>query len=527
MPNNSDPPTISPQDVIVAGRWNAALFVTYPLSLSFFEAAPLIALRRSGCRSVTVLADKDGYRVSISEAGVTQVGRTYELAPVWVHDGIFHPKIMILLGPDGPRAVIGSGNLTFNGWGGNLELLDYLAPASTPRAFADLADFFEALQTTPRVQAAWPDLSQFVEACQRAGPQGGDRRTRVLHNLQRSIADQLVEEAEVLGGAISLTVASPFFASIAAVESLAKKLRTREPSILVPVKTSEHFPFDEADVAKFRTKPVTGPLFSNDLRKLHAKLIEVVCRQGCLCLSGSANATPPALSSIQNVEVGVLRILPSEGRFKWQPTKRPQDRGVGCPMPSHSVAPVLIAHFDGTSITGQILGLSHPAGQWHAALESNLRERKIKQPIAVDAQGAFAFRPGDVAHELWSGRSAFQLVLRYGSQAVSGWIMVSPHLQAIRERGPIAEAVIRVVSGSEDYSDIEVILNFFAENPEALITEGPKRIQTKSIDSHSEVTGNVDLEALKPTARAEVKQTGGASTGDGHTVIGSKLGKRG
>src|SRR2546426_10488821 len=99
-----------------------------------------------------------------SEAGVTQVGRTYELAPVLVDHGIFHPKIMLLLGPDGPRAVIGSGNLTFNGWGGNLELLGYLAPASTPRAFADLADFFETLQTTRRVHAAWPDLSPFAQA---------------------------------------------------------------------------------------------------------------------------------------------------------------------------------------------------------------------------------------------------------------------------------------------------------------------------------------------------------------------------
>jgi hypothetical protein len=153
MASTIDPFNVSPQDIILAGRWNAALFTTFALSLSFFESAPLIALRRSGCRSITVLADKEGYRVSMSEAGVTQVGRTYELSPVCVNEGIFHPKIMVLVGPDGPRAAIGSGNLTFNGWGGNLEMVDYIAPASAPQAFADLSEFLLALQSTSRITA--------------------------------------------------------------------------------------------------------------------------------------------------------------------------------------------------------------------------------------------------------------------------------------------------------------------------------------------------------------------------------------
>jgi hypothetical protein len=73
MPNNAS--AMSPQDIILAGRWNAALFKSYALSLSFFKAALPIALRRAGCRSVALLADKEGYHISISEAGVSQVGR--------------------------------------------------------------------------------------------------------------------------------------------------------------------------------------------------------------------------------------------------------------------------------------------------------------------------------------------------------------------------------------------------------------------------------------------------------------------
>jgi hypothetical protein len=72
---------VFPNEIITAGRWHSALFMSFALSFSFFEAVPLIALRKGGCRSVAVLADLEGYRVSISEAGISQVGRTYELGP--------------------------------------------------------------------------------------------------------------------------------------------------------------------------------------------------------------------------------------------------------------------------------------------------------------------------------------------------------------------------------------------------------------------------------------------------------------
>jgi hypothetical protein len=338
---------VSPQEVIDAGRWEAALLMSYALSLSFFEAAPLISLRRNGCRSVTLLTDIEGYRVSISEAGVSQVGRTYELAPVSVDKGIFHPKIMLLIGPNGPRAAVGSGNLTFNGWGGNLEMVDYLAPQTAPKAMDDLANLLKALQTTPRVKAAWPNMNRFIDTCRVAARKDNDEQTRLIHNLSRSIADQLVDAANDLGGAASITFVSPFFKSVSPIAALVKKLKTNDVFALVPAVTPEYFPFVEADAAGLKVRAVTSPIFSEESRRLHAKLIEIVCRHGRLLLSGSVNATAPALTETNNVEVGVLRILKATDPFGWRATKRPKGPGVGGPMPSQSVGPVLIAHFDG------------------------------------------------------------------------------------------------------------------------------------------------------------------------------------
>ncbi len=121
-------PQVSPYDVLCAGRWRAALLTTFSLSLSFFEAVPLHALRKAGAQDIGILADMTGYQASLAEAGVSGVGRTYDLVPVKVASGCFHPKIMILDGADGLRATVSSGNLTFGGWGYNVETLDLLVP---------------------------------------------------------------------------------------------------------------------------------------------------------------------------------------------------------------------------------------------------------------------------------------------------------------------------------------------------------------------------------------------------------------
>ncbi len=56
-------------DLIQSAPWRAALFTSFPLSLSFFEAAPLIKLRAGNCRQITILADVLGYAASLSERG--------------------------------------------------------------------------------------------------------------------------------------------------------------------------------------------------------------------------------------------------------------------------------------------------------------------------------------------------------------------------------------------------------------------------------------------------------------------------
>jgi hypothetical protein len=53
--------------------------------------------RGTQLRSFTVLTDLEGYRSSLADAGAIGVGRNYDLIPIRVERGVFHPKIAIMV----------------------------------------------------------------------------------------------------------------------------------------------------------------------------------------------------------------------------------------------------------------------------------------------------------------------------------------------------------------------------------------------------------------------------------------------
>ena len=87
---------LAPLDLISALPWRRAVFTTYALSLSFFEAVLLDALVRGGGREALILADVEGVHMALGEQGARRVGKDYDVEPVAVRAGVFHPKISVL-----------------------------------------------------------------------------------------------------------------------------------------------------------------------------------------------------------------------------------------------------------------------------------------------------------------------------------------------------------------------------------------------------------------------------------------------
>ena len=101
----------------------AALFLSYSFDPLFFERVPLTDLDKGGSRRILSAADGSQVREAMRKCvgQLVHLGRRYVLAET-VRPNTFHPKLIVRLSPKGGRVWLGSGNLTYAGWGGNREL---------------------------------------------------------------------------------------------------------------------------------------------------------------------------------------------------------------------------------------------------------------------------------------------------------------------------------------------------------------------------------------------------------------------
>src|SRR5260370_9761536 len=225
-------------DVLGGQKWEKTLFTTYSLSLTFFESIVLRALREVECREIWVVADAEGYRSSLMERGSHGVGCEYHLVPIGLRNGVFHPKCCYFVGPDGDLLVVGSGNLTFGGFGRNLEVIEALSSRSDSSCFQSFGEFLNALRR--RADVVCPDLSWIDGFADRAfqvaaGLNQAQEFPRLLTSVEESVETQLSKIVPVFGDAQNLTVLSPFFDPDGrAVLELAKNSKANHVRIAMP-----------------------------------------------------------------------------------------------------------------------------------------------------------------------------------------------------------------------------------------------------------------------------------------------------
>jgi hypothetical protein len=221
---------LAPLDLVSAHPWHRATFTTYALSLSFFEAVLLDALVRGGAREALILADVEGVRLALGEHGARRVGKDYDVEPFAVRAGVFHPKISVLTAKDECHLLVGSGNLTFGGWGGNFEVIEHLHPSFAADAIEDAAGFFDYLTLANHVRHGAIDRCIAVADDLRASIRGRSRNggIRLFHSLDSAISQKLVQVAEDLGGAVRLVAAAPFWDGGSAIDELCAALGVPE-----------------------------------------------------------------------------------------------------------------------------------------------------------------------------------------------------------------------------------------------------------------------------------------------------------
>ncbi len=104
-------------------KYHSAIITCYSYDFSFFEERILAVLRTANIKNVNVFCDGKFLETTLEHTTGKEfrANKTYSLTPVYTK-GVFHPKIMMLIGQRQGLLIIGSGNLTGSGICSNDEI---------------------------------------------------------------------------------------------------------------------------------------------------------------------------------------------------------------------------------------------------------------------------------------------------------------------------------------------------------------------------------------------------------------------
>jgi hypothetical protein len=307
-------------------EFHAGIFFTYGADLAFFEEAVLYPLWRNGCRNHLVFMDAQRYADTIGDlrGSVTWVGRRYLLIPVDL--GMlqcFHPKLVLLLGHGRGRLLIGSGNLTFTGFGHNHEVftcLDWTPDnPELQHLFAQTWSLVNtALQRWGHSDEARTMLNKMAYVSDwLASPTEPTTEIQLFHTLEDPLIDQC---SRALGGEVieRITVLSPFLDGAAL--ALSKLYSRFQPKELRLVLQDERAVGNAEALESLRQAgaPLEVYRFNDDKRYLHAKIYVFETADASYMLTGSANCTRAAWLATcadGNFEVALMRRADSRQYF--------------------------------------------------------------------------------------------------------------------------------------------------------------------------------------------------------------------
>lgn len=456
----TEAPAVNQLSVIEEKKWRQALFTTFTLNLGFFEAYVLPKLHHAHCDDVVVLVDEAFYLESLAESSACRVGREYRLLPIAIAGGVFHAKLTYLSDErDDDVLMVGSGNLTWTGYGHQLECLDVLRASRDAHAFGDFATVLRDLLTHSgaRLGEARPWIEEMAERAGRLGAKvaASPSSVRVIGSLPKSISSQVAEQLEGSRPFERLVTMSPFHSPDAGpLLRTAHRLGMTEVAVAVDGHTLETPVRDRLKSVTFVRRDAL-----DDSRPTHAKWWEFLGPRPWL-LSGSVNATETSYESTQNFEVATLRPASPAMLGHWLPCT-PSAAGV---PPSdivgsggrHAVTATVV---NSSTIKGTFL--NHQAeldGAWRACvlrqgIESHLPDVAVREGhFTIHLQG-LGFDEAD----------ASQLVLSRDGALAIGWLMFEAELQMSREERDFARRVRKLTSSTAESDDYISVIGWLAE----------------------------------------------------------------
>lgn len=299
---------------LLSGEFSGLIIGTFGASLDFAERQLFSQLSRSTLNRVILADAKQLDKYFMSGAQLRKINRSYIACPVLTPHA-FHPKFILLVGPNHGRLIVGSGNLSIGGYAGPGECFavhewsnDF--DSDSLRPFLSLKEMiFDHINrgwidriSSNRIKDIF-DVGKWIDG-------DVDPDTNLIHNSKRSLIEQLV--TRVNGSDIIEIVASaPFHDQSAfAIDALLKEFKPKKFSLLVQNKItrlnvgaltrvfSRHT--TRVQIIDAESPHPYGKTF------LHAKFILLRAQKNDFLLQGSANLSGVALcesGSKANVEL--------------------------------------------------------------------------------------------------------------------------------------------------------------------------------------------------------------------------------
>jgi HKD family nuclease len=284
--------------------YHTCVILSYGADLAFYEELVLRPLWVRNCRYHLVFIDAQRYRDLTKQQpeGANLIGRHYVVVPVDL--GFlqsFHSKLILLLGDNGGRLLVGSGNLTFSGFGSNLEVytsVDYSkSDTSALFLFQQVWNMILSLQkqyghSRQADQILINAANRFTWLRNQASQL---EETWFLHTLESPLLEQI---CQVLSNDTirKATIISPFLDSEGkAVREIYRRLKPDEIKLIVQNQKAVANPIS-LDRLRAEGIPISLHLTSNDEpRYLHAKVYILEGERHNWVITGSANCTSAAL----------------------------------------------------------------------------------------------------------------------------------------------------------------------------------------------------------------------------------------
>ena len=294
------------------------VLTTFCFDPFFFDKYLFHKIRANNPESeILVLIDGNQYTQSL-ERFTNETGRKYHLIPIYLKNGVFHPKVFLFVSRERKVATIyiGSSNLTLTGFTRNAEIITKIkySEESIDLNINSIKDFFNNLVKYDyiREEKAIRIINQSLESLPVEGKIDENPEYRIIHNTTTPILPKMIEDIDQTSY-YETVILAPFFASNESVIShmlgyiLISKFRVAlqknnhnlaslHPYISYFTKNGTCYEIDEAKFA------------NDESRTFHSKLIYL---KGGLqyLLVGSPNMTRRALlenATNGNVECAVF-----------------------------------------------------------------------------------------------------------------------------------------------------------------------------------------------------------------------------